>query len=143
MTADLIARLEKLTAPDRETDARIALAAGFYKLKYVADMDTWAIFEAPFERGKWAAASGMKSEADAINTLSMFLSLRRYTGSMDAAIALGEHLRPGKSMSTIRAAIDLMYERGGWEGHEVPGMLPRFYCLSALRSLEAEGARDA
>lgn len=91
--SEIIDRLEKAEGADRELDARVALLAGDFKLR---EHDSrWAVFDAPFDPGKWAAASGCKSDQEAIETLATFLSLKPYSASLDATVALVERMLPG------------------------------------------------
>lgn len=93
--ADLIARVEGLTGPSAEVDAEVAVLCDRYRLKQSKATGKWAVFAAPFEPGKWASASGCSSRDDAIRSLSSFLSLPRYTASIDAVVALIERELPG------------------------------------------------
>lgn len=92
--AALIERIEAASGPGRELDAHISFLIGDHKI--VSRSSGWAIFEAPFEQGNWAAASGCKSYDDAISMLASFLSLPAYTTSIDAAVALVERMLPGQ-----------------------------------------------
>lgn len=115
----LIERVEALTGPSRDADYRIEKA--IVRPGEFPASEIWP----PFMVG---------SKFDR--------SIPAYTASIDAAVALVERVLPGKSMSMIRAAIDLMYERGGWEGREVQDLLPRYIVLLALRALHAQERRD-
>ncbi|MFC3072401.1 hypothetical protein [Shinella pollutisoli] len=111
--SSLIARLEAAEGPSRKMDTEIAMALGI-----IPDREWWSI-------------DYLKSDV-----------IGRYTISIDAAVSLAERVLPGRCMSILSAAKELMYERGGWEGHQVPQMLPRFICLATLRALQQKGSSN-
>jgi len=142
MSADLVARLEKLTGPDRDADWRIEKL--LVRPEEFPDIEIWPTFQqdSKFER-----------------------SIPAYTASLDAVVALVERKLPDtderRHSCTIwtgrRPAARIFYQQrcaedeGGWaigalNNWEVRGSTPAIALLlalfNALRVLEAEGACD-
>lgn len=91
MTDDLVARLERLSGPDREVDATIALKVGAFKLS-VSRTSIWDMTVpncGRFVVGKSNATSALPyTDEEAERSLARTLSLLRYTASIDAAMTL-------------------------------------------------------
>lgn len=142
---DLITRLSKLDAPDREVDALI-----------VAELEPH-IFDAPgftpirpipsFRIG--SEGNTIRFEGGGIMCLSYF---PRYTASVDAAIALAERVLPGWTFEHIgqdyirASGLDNDVMPMGWtveisDGSQtVQGQAPTFplaICIALLRAKEA------
>lgn len=160
--SSLIARLEKAEGPNRDLDAEIvfdvfATPVGKHKeddgpIGYIRldDQPSWNLgLRFPGKDRAWFSATRKQIkgetlliERDGAFVLMNSLRVPELTSSIDAAVSLAERVLPGRCMSTLSAAKDLMYERGGWEGHEAPQMLPRFIVLATLRALQQKGSSN-
>lgn len=127
MTSDLITRLSKLDAPDREVD--------------------WEIQQ--FFMGEWLQKNGYRREGDHYRTFTPPLSgteicsgPEHYTASVDAAIALAERVFPGTEYeftnlyNIVRVTIEMNGEYGGFHGEHI-NSLPIAICIALLRAKEA------
>ncbi|MDH7787707.1 hypothetical protein QBD01_003734 [Ochrobactrum sp. 19YEA23] len=120
---DLITRLSKLDAPDREVDAEIVLQNG------------WQVF--PGDR--WIGPEGK-------------IVVPEYTRSVDAAIALAERVLPGWVFDNVGQDYEDSpsgYKSFGWtvemvNGKRVQGQAPTFplaICIALLRAKEASNGQ--
>lgn len=121
MSADIIARLEKLTGPDREVD-RVIDHVVFWPNEAPRNLEISI-------RDEWDVPT--------------------YTASIDAAVALVERVLPGCGVSIERhpvygdwwdAAIFDQTPKTIANARKQTAALA--VCLALLRALEAEGARD-
>lgn len=99
--AELRARVEATSGPDREIDAAIAVALGEIKMRG-SDERGYVFFHLPIKPGDGAFLSGCnQGREDALTALATCLSLKSYTASLDAAIALVEAKLPGWQIITV------------------------------------------
>ncbi|OAE39680.1 hypothetical protein [Brucella intermedia] len=142
MTSDLITRLSKLDAPDREVDAELE-AVSLGGRVYLNDPESKeVIIERPID-GFW------------IRGIYPYRKIARYTASVDAVIALAERVLPGWTFEHIGQ--DYIRARGldndvmpmGWtveisDGSQTAqGQAPTFplaICIALLRAKEASNA---
>lgn len=90
----LLERVEEANGPDRELDARIAVAFGDIEMR--TGKHGIAFFHAPVQPGDWAFLSGCtRGEDEAFVSLGSCSSTEEYTASVDAALALVERELPG------------------------------------------------
>lgn len=82
MTTDLIKKLEALTGPDRELDAELEAIFVGGRVHYNDPESKEAVIERPIG-GFW------------IRHITPYRKIKRYTSSVDAAIALAERVLPG------------------------------------------------
>lgn len=130
MTSDLITRLSKLDAPDREVDARIWCEVNGFRYcdHYPLDRETQVFFK---EKGKRTekVSGGSFPHAPA------------YTASVDAAIALAERVLQGKGIDLLREAISELGKKYDWhiclKKPEQAKELPIQVCIALLRAKEA------
>lgn len=128
---NLIERLEKATAPDRELDCEIALATGrFRKLppKYEGGDDRYALIQPD---------GGMMEPGQAGDML-----VPRYTGSIDAALKVGE-AGWEYSISTLYGIADVEIPLNDSTVQPVRvrrehGHVPTALCEAILRAREAQ-----
>lgn len=94
MTANLADRVEGLASPCRETDARVAVACGDIRMSNRPG--SIAFFQEPAKKGDYAFLSGcVDGEDEAFRSLGQCLSVKHYTASLDAVVALIEKELPG------------------------------------------------
>jgi hypothetical protein len=137
MTANLLSRLQGLTAPDREVDARIAVAVGDVIMRH-SDAHGYAFFHAPIVKGDRAFLSNCQDgEADAFESLGR-IGVKRYTASLDAAIALCERVLPGYDWVVAHTNGGLTIHAQVGQNEMVFGETPAIALLIAiLTALEA------
>lgn len=124
--SSLISRVEKATGPDRTIDVDVM------NLLCPRSKDEARLVLGKLLEAKWGGVG------EIANKTTYFVEAPRLTTSIDAAVSLAERVIPGRCMSVLSNAKMLMYERGGWEGHEVPQMLPRFIVLATLRAIQSQ-----
>jgi len=139
MTRDLIDRLSKLDAPDREVDAEICIA-----LQYVNQKGATNIRRDPYDeefKDEW-----LDFEVDGELWTEKTPEL---TASVDAAIALAARVLPGWVFDNVGQDFHSVpggYKAFGWtveliNGTRVQGQAPTFplaICIALLRAKEAE-----
>ncbi len=126
---DLITRLSKLDAPDREVDAEIYIR-----------------FNIPAERaGRIDYSNGMVGWWPKDGPYVSAVTVPAYTASVDAVIALMVRLFPGTEYeftnlyNIVRVTIEMNGEYGGFQGEHV-NSLPIALCIALLRAKEASNA---
>lgn len=126
MTQNLITRLSKLDAPDREVDAEI-----------------YILFNIPAERaGRIDYSNGMVGWWPKDGPYVSAVTVPAFTASVDAAIALAERLFPGTEYeftnlyNIVRVTIEMNGEYGGFHSEHV-NSLPIAICIALLRAKEA------
>ena len=128
MTQNLISRLSKLDAPDREVDAEIDRAFGLL-------VDIYPL------------SGPMTDYPEPVG----YTETRHYTASIDAVIALAERVLPGWVFDNVGQDFHSVpggYEAFGWNvelinGTRVQGQAPTFplaICIALLRAKEASNA---
>jgi len=139
---DLITRLSKLDAPDREVDAELEAIFVGGRVHYNDPANKEAVIERPID-GFW------------IRGIYPYRKIARYTASIDAVIALAEKVLPGWTFEHIGQ--DYIRARGlendvmpmGWtveisDGSQtIQGQAPTFplaICIALLRAKEASNA---
>ena len=120
MTANLLSRLQGLTAPDREADARIAVAVGDVIMRH-SDAHGYAFFNAPIAKGDRAFLSNCQDgEADAFESLGR-IGVKRYTASLDATVALCKRVLPGWSWECRASGTGDKGQATVWNPSKAPG----------------------
>ncbi len=166
MTSDLITRLSKLDAPDREVDAEIvfdllATPVGQHKedggpIGYIdlADQPSWNLgMRFPGKDKAWFAATRKQIKGETLlierdNAYVLMNSIRvpELTGSWDAVKFLMDRLFPGTEYeftnlyNIVRVTIEMNGEYGGFHGEHV-NSLPIAICIALLRAKEAPNAQ--
>ncbi|WP_226623111.1 hypothetical protein [Brucella anthropi] len=131
MTSDLITRLSKLDAPDREVDAEIAVALDLFETR---PNKGWPD---RIDYGSRNSDGSVTWPGHGFDQL-----IPRYTASVDAAIALAERLFPGTEYeftnlyNIVRVTIEMNGEYGGFHGEHV-NSLPIAILIALLRAKEA------
>lgn len=129
---DLVARIETLPGPCRETDARVAVACGDIRMSNRSG--SIAFFQEPAKRGDYAFLSGcVDGEDDAFRSLGSCLGVKHYTASIDAVVALIERELPGWVCGATR------YTDGNGSGWADDGnvVIKRYAATPALALLAA------
>lgn len=133
MHAELIAKLEALSGPDREIDAAIVASLNNAIVKRYPPTDDFG----PKNRWQFWSEDGkhfLGSEGK--------YPVPPYTASLDATIALVERLLPGRWPDFLRGGLSILAERHFWhieprkpgQEHELPSAV--LICL--LRALSPE-----
>lgn len=131
---DLITRLSKLDAPDREADGIVAETFGYPQEVFGSSFGT-AYVNGPDMHYDAATWSGEGKS----------WSAPYFTSSVDAAIALMARLFPGTEYeftnlyNIVRVTIEMNGEFGGFHGEHV-NSLPIALLISLLRAKEASNA---
>jgi hypothetical protein len=121
MTANLLSRLEGLTAPDREADALI-MARCFPE---------WAEIGEPYLSPQCIGDEPIYWHAPTDSPYRK-MPVPELTASLDATVALCERVLPGQLWHILMAALKEWSKAEG-----TPSDLPRFVLIAILTALEA------
>ncbi|KAB2680527.1 hypothetical protein [Brucella tritici] len=129
MTSILITRLSRLDGPDDDIDAEIAMqACGFTRRNLMEDH--------PDQKPLWEYFDQERNCTGRHGPM-----IRRYTASVDAAIALAERMLPGwDGIIPLNNKDEAWLWKGGSmnKGHRVTAATPAIaLCIAILRAKEA------
>lgn len=138
--AEIIERLEKATGPDRWIDAKIdaAFRVGSKKMQGDPGFD-WAWKNFPV----WAhhkQARGMCGVQHENGDLGLIWDSERFTGSLDAAVALCERVLPGSELEltnlygVARVTIHNAGDTGPFYGADQCNNMPVALCIAILKA---------
>lgn len=131
MTTDLIKKLEALTGPDREIDAELEAIFVGGRVHYNDTESKEAVIERPIG-GFW------------IRHITPYRKIKRYTSSVDAAIALAERVLP-TSVAKRLIVFNSSPAKAGFDGTPERGKLFYFEAhnpaiAACIAILKAKGA---